>query len=320
MVTCTLWACIFAFSWLSPQGSAPQHLALKKTIAVPPIEWGTEGRIGDWELPDDFKSKIDEMLREKLRASGEVIVLDGEELEAWLAKANAKNVSSAKGSEKLPGNAAPEKTADIGNSGTMRKAQTLVASVVKSFGYSNLSGISIALPGIGHVKKMGIAKVSISVRAFDADTSDVIVVGTANGTSDAEEISLDKLRQIGTSFESFEKSAIGKATLNAVDRIAELILKKLKAAPWQAEVVTWDGTKAELTIAAGEEAGLKVGDLLDVYRVTRVDPSSDSDAPISRLSWIGSLRLKTLDKRTAVGTVGIGTNVQVGDIVRQRKE
>jgi curli biogenesis system outer membrane secretion channel CsgG len=181
--------------------------------------------------------------------------------------------------------------------------------------------------GIGHSKSN--ANVGITAHIVNVDTGEILAMAEGAGTSSRSSTSLlggggnwggfgGGNVDFGSS--NFQETIIGEATKIAVDKLtADVIADSPKVAIRQ---VTVDGLVAavdggQIVLNVGKKAGVNVGDVLEVVRVTKEIKDPETGAVIRRLtSTIGVIKATDVDDASAVCTAVSGSGFQTGDRVR----
>lgn len=202
-------------------------------------------------------------------------------------------------------------TAELGNDKTAVKkgnvmgAQILVRAAVTEFAPHRKSGGSgISLGGIRVGGSQDTAAVTLDVRFFDPNTSQVLFSETAEGTSKSE------AQAIGFSVGSFgfgggqsANQPIDKATRDAILKAVNIIVAKMDKVPWEGKIAKAqdDGT---LILNRGTNDGLKEGDVLQVYKPGEVIKDPDTDAVLGRDKdvYIGEVRITWVSDNVSRGT------------------
>lgn len=283
--------------------AAPDERRLKMRVAVAPIDWSNSSVIEGWQIPVEFRNAINDKLVKKLLETGRFVVLEREEMEALLTEKGIK--------EENTGESQRDKTVP---------AQALVRGRVTDFSLAKRGGgggIDLGPVRVGGSASE--ARVTINIRIFDVDTSEVIASEDASGSAQAGGFSIGaSIGSAFTTFEGFERTPLGKATTSAIDQAVEKIVARLGKQPWQALVADYDAPTREVTINAGSEVGVRVGDAFDVYRVTRVVRDPETGAVLSRrMSKVGSIRITEVERKVAIGLLVDGEGFQPGDVVRE---
>jgi curli biogenesis system outer membrane secretion channel CsgG len=192
-------------------------------------------------------------------------------------------------------------------------------------GGGNWGGYGIG--GVGHKKTKAI--VAVDARIVDIDTAEILGIASGKGESSRESTSLlggggnwhgwgGGAVDFGSS--DFQQTILGEAVNSAVKQMSgELIADNTKL---QTRTVKVEGLVAavdggQIILNVGARAGLKVGDQLNVERVTREIKDPSTGAVIRKMSsTIGVIRLTDVDDGSAVGTAVSGSGFKVGDMVK----
>ncbi|HEY4931328.1 MAG TPA: CsgG/HfaB family protein [Terriglobales bacterium] len=192
-------------------------------------------------------------------------------------------------------------------------------------GGGNWGGYGIG--GVGHKKTKAI--VAVDARIVDIDTAEILGVASGKGESSRESTSLlggggnwhgwgGGAVDFGSS--DFQQTILGEAVNSAVKQMSgELIADNTKL---QTRTVKVEGLVAavdggQIILNVGGKSGLKVGDQLNVERVTREIKDPSTGAVIRKMSsTVGVIRLTDVDDVSAVGTPVSGSGFKVGDAVK----
>jgi curli biogenesis system outer membrane secretion channel CsgG len=192
-------------------------------------------------------------------------------------------------------------------------------------GGGNWGGFGVG--GIGRKKSKAI--VAVDARLVDIDTAEILGVASGKGESERDSTSLlggggnwhgfgGGNVDFGSS--DFQQTIIGEAVNKAVQQMSgEVIADNAKL---QTRTVSVSGLVAavdggQIVLNVGAKAGLKVGDQLNVERVTREFKDPATGQVIRRMaSPIGVIRLTDVDDISAVGAPVSGADFKVGDSVK----
>jgi len=287
------------------QGSAPaKHLKIR--IAVAPLDYGTFQYIDQWQIPIEFRNAIDEKLATKLHDTGRFIVLDRETMGPLLEEKAIKEENTGQSQK-----------------GKIVPAQALVRAKLTDFSLAKRgTGIGVNLGSIGRVGgDVAQASVGVNVTMLDVDTSEILATADAGGKAQSSSFKIQSGARFGfADFHTFENSPLGDAMNKALDATVQKILDKIGKAPWQARVADFDTTSKEITINAGEETGVQVGDTFDLMHVSGVVKDPDTGQVLrTKSAKIGRVKIKEVDKKFAVAELIEGTTAEVGDIVLEPK-
>jgi curli biogenesis system outer membrane secretion channel CsgG len=183
------------------------------------------------------------------------------------------------------------------------------------------------LGGIGHSNSK--ANVGITARIVNVDTGEIMAVAEGAGTSARSSTSL--LGGGGHNWSSgggnvdfgssdFQSTIIGEATKAAVDKLTADVVAN--AAKVGVRTVVIDGLVAavdggQVIINVGKQAGVNVGDQLEVVRVTKEIKDPTTGNVIRRMtSSIGIIKATDVDDTSAVCAPVSGSGFQTGDRVK----
>jgi len=223
------------------------------------------------------------------------------------------------------------KEQDLGEEGRVRKetaakigdilgAQVLVRGAVTEFEEKVSRG------GVGGVllkKKTGAgltttsAYVACDIRMYDATTGVILEATTKEAKARSVGVVLAGVlgtgNILGGGFST--KTPLGKATRGCIDEIVNAIVDRMETVPWQASIVkVSDGN---VYINVGTEAGVKKGEVFEVYRVGEelIDPETGLSLGAEE-SYAGKIKIGKADKKYAIATIMEGEGFQRGDVVR----
>ena len=184
----------------------------------------------------------------------------------------------------------------------------------------------IGIGGIGHSNSK--ANVVINLRVVDVDTGEILAVADGTGQSSRSSTSLlggggnwhgfgGGNVDFGSS--NFQSTIIGEATKAAVDQLTANLLAD--ASKVTVRTIKVDGLVAavdggQIVLNVGAKAGVKVGDQLQVLRVTKEIKDPATGQVIRRLtSTIGVIRATDVDDASSVCVSVSGSGFQEGDRV-----
>jgi curli biogenesis system outer membrane secretion channel CsgG len=184
----------------------------------------------------------------------------------------------------------------------------------------------IGIGGIGHSNSK--ANVVINLRVVDVDTGEILAVADGTGQSSRSSTSLlggggnwhgfgGGNVDFGSS--NFQSTIIGEATKAAVDQLTANLLAD--ASKVTVRTIKVDGLVAavdggQIVLNVGAKAGVKVGDQLQVLRVTKEIKDPSTGQVIRRLTTtIGVIRATDVDDASSVCVPVSGSGFQEGDRV-----
>lgn len=274
-----------------PGAGLPQK-KLKMRIAVEPVNWSDRQSVGSWYVPAEFKAAIHEKLQKKLADSGKVIVVE------WSTITEAIE----KKAKVLP-------------------AQVMVKSRVTEFDMSQASsGGGINVGGIGRVGgNVTVGKMVLKMKLSSVDTEQVVGESEAVGNASKTGLRFDGNHKMAfADFQSFERSPLGEATSKAVDDAAKKILAQLEKTPWSCRIADFDSASKEITLSAGSEAGVSVGDVFEVHRVTRTVKDDQTGEVLGvRTQKVGTIKVTEVDQKFAFAKIDSGEGFESGLLVRE---
>jgi curli biogenesis system outer membrane secretion channel CsgG len=301
-------AVVAALTVFTAFATAAPH-TLKMRIAVAPLDWSDHDAIDNYQIPVEFRNAIYEKLVKKLMDTGKYIVLEREAMEALLTEKDIKTDNTGQSQK-----------------GKIVPAQALIKAKLTDFDLNNRStggslGIGGSLGGISLGGRTSEARVGMNVRIFDVDTSEMIADESADKSVSSHSVSVSgNINSVFASVDSFDRTPLGDATTKAISEAVDKISASLDHQPWSASVADWDATAKEVTINAGGEVGVEVGDTYDVYRVTKVIKDPETGAILGKkTSRIGSIRITSVEKKFAVASPVEGTDFTIGDVVKAIK-
>jgi curli biogenesis system outer membrane secretion channel CsgG len=180
--------------------------------------------------------------------------------------------------------------------------------------------------GVGHSNSK--ANVVINARIVNVDTGEIVGVGEGSGLSSRSSTSLlggggnwhgfgGGNVDFGSS--NFQQTIIGEATKAAVDKLSANLVAD--APRVTVRTITVEGLVAavdggQIVLNVGSNAGVKVGDQLQVSRVTKEIKDPSTGEVIRRLSsTIGVIKATDVDAKSAVCVPVSGSGFQEGDRV-----
>ncbi len=256
-----------------------------------------------WHVPEGFTNALTDKLAEKLLKTDMFLVMEREELTNLGIERNIK-----------------EENTNTSQRGKIIPAQALVRCRVSNFEVNNRGGgggISVGPVKVGGAKKEAV--VGLALRLIDASTSEVIKAESAEGRCSEVAASFGlSAGSFSGDFGAFEKSPLGKATDQALDRVVKLVVDQLKDRPWTCLVSDFDSDAKELTLNAGTKTGVKVGDTFEVQSVTKeiTDPETGEKLGV-RTKKVGMVEITEVAEKFSIAKVVSGEGFKRGDIVKE---
>jgi curli biogenesis system outer membrane secretion channel CsgG len=302
-------------------GSAQQK---KKRVAVLNFEYGTVSS----SVAQIFGTNVDigkgiaDLLVERLVNGGQYSVIERKALDKVLAEQNFSNSDRAD----------PSSAAKLGR---ILGVDAIVIGSITQFGRDdksqNIGGLGSVTGrfGIGGVgKREAKAVVAVSGRMVSTETAEILAVATGKGESTRGGTTLLGAGGSGTavgagaydmSSSNFGNTIIGEATNKAVADMAGQLDQNASKLP--TTVIKVDGLVADvsgssLVLNIGTSSGVKVGDRLEVSRVTRTVTDPATGKVLRRItSKLGEVKITEADASSSVGTYSGSMPPKVGDAV-----
>lgn len=280
---------------------------LKMRIAVAPMDWSEHESFDNYDIPVELRNAIDEKLMKKLMDTGKFIVLEREAMQALLTEKEIKTENTGQSQK-----------------GKIVPAQALIRPKLTDFDLNTHgTGGGISIPGtlgnLGLGGSVSSGKVGVNVRIFDVDTSEMLADESATSTVTSHSFRLSgNINSVFGDIGTYDRSPLGEATTKALDQAVDKIVNDLSNQPWSASVADWDASAKEVTINAGSDLGVEVGDTFDIYRVTKVIKDPETGEVLGKkVSRTGSIKITSVEKKFAVGAAMEGSDFSVGDIVKE---
>jgi curli biogenesis system outer membrane secretion channel CsgG len=271
----------------------------------------------------DVGKGISDLLVKFLVKDGTYSVIDRKAMDKILAEQNFSNSDRAN----------PNSAARLGK---LLGVDAIIVGSITEFGNetksTNIGGNGgnwggFGIGGFGHKKSKAI--VAVDARIVDIDTAEILGVGEGKGESSRESTSMlggggdwhgfgGGNVDFGSS--DFQQTIIGEAVNTAVQQMSgELIADNSKL---QVRTISVSGLVAavdngQIILNVGAKAGLKVGDQLNVERVTREIKDPSTGQVIRRMaSPVGVVRVTDVDDISAICVPVSGTDFKAGDAVK----
>jgi curli biogenesis system outer membrane secretion channel CsgG len=287
----------------TPTTNADHHRKLKMRIAVAPLDWGDRDSLGTVTIPPEIKNAIDEKLVKKLVDTGDFVVLERGALQSIQTEKAIKAESSGKS-----------------QAGKATPAQALIKARVTDFELQNHgTGATLTLGNVSLGGSLSHATVGVNVRIFDVDSSEMIASETAKRSVTSNSVQLSgNIHSVFSAVQNFDNSPIGEATTKALDAATDKIVKALEKQQWSARVADWDAQAKEITITAGAENGIAVGDEFEVSRLAKVVKDPETGEVLGKkTTYLGRVRVTSVDKRFCTAVPVEGTDFAAGDLVNE---
>jgi curli biogenesis system outer membrane secretion channel CsgG len=312
-----------AFLLLSVTGALAQ--ARKKRIAIMDFDYATvhSASAALFGQDVDIGKGVADLLVNYLVKDGSYSIIERKALDKILAEQNFSNSERAN----------PTSAAKIGK---MLGVNAIVVGSITEFGNetknTKIGGAGgglggFGLGGFGHKKSKAI--VALNARMIDIDTGEILGVAEGKGESSRDSTSLlggggnwHGFGAGGVDFGSsdFQNTIIGEATKTAVEHMSTEVVSNREKLQIRQVVVA--GLVAavdagQIILNVGGKAGLKVGDQLNVERVTKEIKDPATGQVLRRLSTpVGIVKVTDVDDVSSIATAVSGTGFKVGDAVK----
>jgi curli biogenesis system outer membrane secretion channel CsgG len=305
--------------------AAPQTAARKKRVAIMDFDYSTvrSNSAAVFGTDIDIGRGITDMLVTYLVKDGTYSVIERKALDLVLAEQNFSNSERAN----------PTSAAKLGK---LLGVDAIIVGSITQFGNDNKStGIGGAGGGLGGFglggfgRKESTAIVGMDARIVNIDTGEIMAVATGKGESKRKSTSLTggggNWRGFGAGgvnfgASDFQQTIIGEAVRLATEQMStELIAgnSKLEMRTISVEGLIAAVDNGLIILNVGKKAGLKVGDRLNVERVTREIKDPATNQVIRRLtSTVGAIELTDVDDVSAIGKIVSGADFKEGDLAK----
>jgi len=165
------------------------------------------------------------------------------------------------------------------------------------------------------------AHVGIDLRLIDTTSGQVVQATRAEAQARESGVTADVTKSLvsGGKFdigaEAFQKTPLGQATREAIDRAVRIVIAQMEALPWTGHVV--DFSDGKVYINAGGEANIRVGDRFVVFRTSKrlTDPATGT--VLGQLEdRLGEIVVEAVQPKFAVARVDGSVTPRRGDLVK----
>jgi hypothetical protein len=211
----------------------------------------------------------------------------------------------------------------------------IVGSVTQFGNDTKNTGVGGVGAGLGKVglggfsRKESKAIVGIDSRIVDIDTAEILAVAEGKGESKRTSTSMTGggggwggFGAGGVNFgaSDFQNTIIGEATKAATEMLSTNLIagnSKLAVRSVVVEGLVAAADGGQIIINVGAKSGLKVGDQMNVERLSREIKDPATGKVIRRMTApVGVIKITDVDDQSAVGSVVSGTGFKVGDSVK----
>jgi curli biogenesis system outer membrane secretion channel CsgG len=301
--------------------SAPQ----KKRVAVLDFDYGTvrSNVAAIWGTDQDVGKGIADMLVQKLVEDGKYRVIERKALDKILAEQNFSNSDRAD----------PATAARIGK---VLGVDAIIIGSITQFGRDDKSttvgggGYGLGRFGLGGVQKRDAKAVcNITARMVDTSTAEILAAVTGNGQSKRSGASLVGAGGGGgsggagafdMSSKNFGATILGEAVSAAVTSTGDQLDQKADALPTNKADVSGlvaDVSGNTLILNVGRNAGVQVGDTLDISRAVRTVKDPATGKVIKTVTdKVGTATVTDVDASSSTATFTGSGAAKVGDVAK----
>jgi len=298
----------------------------KKRVAVMDFDYATDRSSVDaiFGTDTDVGKGITDLLVTRLVSDGDYSVIERKELDKILNEQNFSN------SDRANSDTAAKIGRVLGVDAIIVGSITQFGRDDKSLGVGGgaLGGVTgrFGLGGVG--KRQAKAVVGISARMINTETAEILAAVDGKGESKRAGLMLGGAGgsdsgagggALNMSSSNFANTILGEAVGQAVSDVARQLDDKAASLPTQALQISGlvaDVSGNTLILNVGSKAGVKVGDMLGVFRQGRQikDPATGKVLK-TVVTKLGAVTITEVDETSATGTYS-GQPTQVGDAVR----
>ncbi len=297
----------------------------RKRVAVFDFDYATvqSGVSGIFGQNVDVGKGIADLIVDRLVNDGTYSVIERKAINKIMAEQNFSN------SDRADPNSAAKLGKILGVEAIIIGSITQFGRDDKSVGLGGVGGVAgrYGLGGIG--KKESKAVVAITARMVSTDTAEILASSSGKGESKRSGASLvggggnwgsGGAGGINMGSSNFANTILGEAVNAAVTQLCGQLNANASRMP--TKIITIDGLVAdvagnELVMNVGKNAGVRVGDRLQVKRVGRAitDPATGKVLRRSE-TMLGDVVIKEVDDVSCTGTYLGQGQVKVGDAVK----
>lgn len=318
-------ASAFAITLIAPSARAQDAPKRRPRVAVLDFDYGTvqTASAAMFGTNVDVGKGIVDLLVTGLVKDGSYSVIERKALDKILAEQNFSNSDRAD----------PNSAAKIGK---LLGVDAIIEGSITEFGNetkkTNIGGggggwHGYGIGGFGHSNSK--ANVAITARIINIDTGEIMAV--ADGTGQSSRSSTSMLGSGGNwsgwggghadfGSSDFQQTIIGEATKTAVDQLTANLVTQAGKVP--VRVIVVEGVVAavdsgQIILNVGARAGIKVGDQLQVLRVTKEIKDPTTGNVLRRLTTtVGVIKATDVDDVSTICAPVSGTDFKAGDRVK----
>jgi curli biogenesis system outer membrane secretion channel CsgG len=306
----------------APTANATQR---KRRVAVFDFDYATvhAGVSAIFGKDIDIGKGVTDLLVTMLVKDGSYSVIERKALDKILTEQNFSNSDRAN----------PTSAAKLGK---LLGVDAIIVGSITQFGNDTKNtGIGGVGAGLGKVglggfsRKESKAIVALDARIVDIDTAEILAVAEGKGESKRTSTSMTGggggwggfgAGAVNFGASDFQNTIIGEAVKAATEQLSTNVVAgkdRLQARQVVVEGLVAAAEGGQIVINVGSKAGVKVGDQLNVERVSREIKDPSTGKVIRRMtSPVGVIRVTDVDDQSAVGAPVSGSGFKVGDAVK----
>ena len=301
--------------WADPAYAAGDEPKLKYRIAVDQFKW-TEIR-DEWsDVPRDLREGLQAQLVDKLHKSGLFTVME-REAPAKLAADAEREINEAKRQSRQERGQAAGQAREV-----YTPADYVITPTVAGYQKTSRKRGGFEWGPFSNRSEEQTVTITLNIRIFDAMTSETIETSSVEGqqTTKKRGIRVNLPGPKGEQ-ETESDSPVSKAVDEALGKAVALITERISKQPWYALVATQDVTTGRVIIAAGNTAGVKVGQEFVVNHAGEpvIDPGTGDVISRGDETKVGRIRIVRVERSASFADVLDGTGFKAGDVVRLPK-
>jgi curli biogenesis system outer membrane secretion channel CsgG len=305
--------------------AAPAAQGRKKRIAIMDFDYATvhSGVAGIFGQDVDIGKGISDLLVTDLVKDGTYSIIERKALDKIMAEQNFSN------SDRANPNSAAKLGKLLGVDAILVGSITEFGDETKNTGVGGGGGNWHGFGMGGFKHKNSKANVALTARLVDVDTGEILAVAEGKGQSARSSTSMlggggnwhgfgSGNVDFGSS--DFQNTIIGEAVKAATDQLSTEVVAdspKLVARSIVVEGLVAAVDSGQIILNVGTKAGVKVGDQLNVERVTREIKDPATGKVIHRMTAsVGVVRVTDVDDLSSVCSAVSGSGFKVGDMVK----
>jgi curli biogenesis system outer membrane secretion channel CsgG len=303
----------------------PAPSGRKKRIAIFDFDYATvhAGVAGIFGQDVDIGKGIADLLVTDLVKDGTYSIIERKALDKIMTEQNFSN------SDRANPNSAAKLGKLLGVDAILVGSITEFGNETKNVGAGGGGGGfgGFGLGGFGH--KNSKANVAVTARLVDVDTAEILGVAEGKGQSSRSSTSMlgggghwGGFGAGGVNFGSsdFQNTIIGEAVKAATDQLSTEVIAdntKLSVRTIKVEGLLAAVDGGQIVLNVGGKAGVKIGDQLNVERVSKEIKDPATGKVIRRMtSTVGVIKVTDVDDESSVCTAVSGAGFKVGDLAK----